>query len=66
MSELLTNAVEKLKQRDRFKESGYATVKVKILNDGVPKLITKEILLSMTGDDFRALIAEESSLQMHR
>ncbi|XP_065159726.1 NEDD8 ultimate buster 1-like [Atheta coriaria] len=66
VSELLTNAVEKLKQRDRFKESGYATVKVKILNDGVPKLITKEILLSMTGDDFRALIAEESSLQMHR
>ncbi|XP_017786939.1 PREDICTED: NEDD8 ultimate buster 1-like [Nicrophorus vespilloides] len=66
ISELQTNAIEKLKQRDRFKESGVATIKIKILNQNPPKLISKEILLSTVGMNFKVLISDEVNIPIDR
>lgn len=58
ISELQTNALEKLKQRDRFKESGFASLKIKIVSPNVtPKLLTKEVLLSINGSDMKRIIS---------
>lgn len=58
ISELQTNALEKLKQRDRFKESGLATVKIKVLKESQScRLLTKEIPLSSSTAEFKNIIA---------
>lgn len=60
LSELQTNALEKLKQRDRFKESGLATIKVKVLKESQScRLLTKEVSLSSSTADLKNLIASD-------
>lgn len=59
ISELQTSALEKLKQRNQFKESGLATLKVKFLSTHAPpKLITIEVMLSYNGLHLKQLISE--------
>lgn len=58
LSELQTNALEKIKQRDRFKESGLATVKVKVLKESQScRLLTKEVSLSSSTTELKNQIA---------
>ncbi|XP_022906282.2 NEDD8 ultimate buster 1-like [Onthophagus taurus] len=58
--ELQSNALEKLKQRNRFKESGLATLKIKVLKQsGTPKVIVKEVPLTMIGEEFKKSIIDE-------
>lgn len=58
LSELQTNALEKLKQRDHFKESGLATLKVKVLKESQScRLLTKEVSLSSSTTELKSLIA---------
>lgn len=53
--DLQSCALENLKQRDRFKASGLATLKIKVLNaSNPPKLLTQECLLSIYGADFKS------------
>lgn len=67
ISELQTNALEKLKQRDRFKESGLATFKIKIINQKTtPKIITKEVKLSAFGNDLKEIIAGTINVPIDR
>ncbi|KAF2899522.1 hypothetical protein ILUMI_06657 [Ignelater luminosus] len=67
ISELQTHALEKLKQRDRFKESGIATLKIKILNQNAsPKLISKEILLSSLGSDLKNIVSEHVEVPLDK
>ncbi|XP_018565233.1 NEDD8 ultimate buster 1 isoform X2 [Anoplophora glabripennis] len=58
--DLQRNALENLKQKNRFQESGLATIKIKILlPDSPPKIITKELLLSMQTSDLKSIINQE-------
>lgn len=67
ISELQTSALEKLKQRDRYKESGLATFKIKVLNvNKSPKIFTQECLLSTFGSDFKSIIACILEIQAER
>lgn len=65
--ELQLNALEKLKQRGRFKESGIATVKIKMLCEGQsPKIITKELSLTSLTGDFKNSIAKDIQVPIER
>lgn len=65
--ELQINALEKLKQRDRFKESGIATVKIKLLCEGQsPKIITKELPLTSLTSDFKNSIVQDIQVPTER
>lgn len=58
--DLQRNALENLKQKNRFQESGLATIKIKILlPNNSPKIITKELLLSMQTSDLKNIINQE-------
>lgn len=58
--DLQRNALENLKQKNRFQESGLATIKIKILvPNSPPKIITKELLLSMQTSDLKNIINQE-------
>lgn len=60
---LQTNALENLRQRDHFKQSGLATVKLRLLNpNGSPKMVRKELLLSSLGSDFKELVSRDFDL----
>lgn len=60
---LQTNALETLRQRDHFKQSGLATVKLRVLNHtGPPKTVRKELLLSSLGSDFKDLVSKDFGL----
>lgn len=67
ISELQTSALEKLKQRDHYKESGLATFKIKVLNiNNSLKIFTQECLLSTFGSDFKLMIASILEIQAER
>lgn len=67
LSELQSNALEKLKQRDRFKESGLASFKIKVvIPKASPKIIAKEILLSALGLDLKDQIAGSINVSSER
>lgn len=67
ISELQSHALEKLKERDIFKESGLATLKIKFLiPNGSPKLITKQILLSACGTDLKQVVSENAEIPSQR
>ncbi|KAJ8984421.1 hypothetical protein NQ317_012484 [Molorchus minor] len=58
--ELQANSLENLKQKNRFQVSGLATVKIKILlPNSPPQIVTKELLLSITASDLKAIIHKE-------
>lgn len=66
IAELQSNALEKLKQRDRFRDSGVATVKVKVLQGGSSKVVTKEVALTSNGADFKDVLMKELSASVDR
>ncbi|KAJ8952040.1 hypothetical protein NQ318_010950, partial [Aromia moschata] len=52
--ELQANSLENLKQKNRYQESGFATIKIKVLLPNTsPQIITKELL--MTVDNYALL-----------
>ncbi|KAF5282197.1 hypothetical protein FQR65_LT02894 [Abscondita terminalis] len=65
--ELQTFALDKLKQRDLYRASGIATLRVKLLNhNGVPSLITYETSLKQSGDDLKKGVLEQANVQQER
>lgn len=67
ISELQTCALENLKQRNRYKESGVAAIKVKVLNiHSPPKMLTQECLLSTFGLDFKNSLGSSLNISSDR
>lgn len=66
LSELQGNALEKLKQREHFKESGLATVKLKLLNGVNSKLLTKEVSLISPARNLKEIVAKENNISIER
>lgn len=67
LQKLLHNALEKLTQINRFKESGLATIKIKVLQQNInTKLITKEVSLNILGSDLKAIVYEEIRVPLER
>lgn len=66
LSELQRNALEKLKQREHFKESGEATIKLKLLNGINSRVLTKEVPLSLPVRDFKQLISKDANVSIER
>lgn len=63
VKELQTNSVENLKQKTRFEESGLATLKIKVVNQGkAPKILTKEVMLTLRGSDLKDVICQDISV----
>ncbi|XP_028146544.1 NEDD8 ultimate buster 1 [Diabrotica virgifera virgifera] len=63
IKDLQDNALENLKQKNHYKESGLATVKIKILHkNSPPRLIQKELLLSMMTNELKDLVRNEISV----
>lgn len=63
IKELQTNSVENLKQKTRFEESGLATIKIKVVNQGkAPKILTKEVMLTLRGSDLKDVICQDISV----
>lgn len=63
IKELQTNSVENLKQKTRFEESGLATLKIKVVNQGkAPKILTKEVMLTLRGSDLKDIICQDISV----
>jgi hypothetical protein len=61
--ELQQNSLENLKQNSHYKESGVATLKIKILHpSSPPRILTKELLLSLRGTDIKDLISKEITI----
>ncbi|EFA02056.1 NEDD8 ultimate buster 1 [Tribolium castaneum] len=61
--ELQKNSLENLKQNNHYKESGEATLKIKILHpNSPPRMLTKELLLSLRGSDVKEIIAKEINM----
>jgi hypothetical protein len=61
--ELQQNSLENLKQNSHYKESGVATLKIKILHpSSPPRILTKELLLSLRGNDIKELISKEITI----
>lgn len=58
--ELQVNALENLKERKLFEQSGLATVKIKVVHkNSPPRVFRKEVLLSGRTTELKALIREE-------
>ncbi|XP_072397849.1 NEDD8 ultimate buster 1-like isoform X2 [Diabrotica undecimpunctata] len=63
IKDLQNNALENLKQKNHYKESGLATIKIKILHkNSPPRLIQKELLLSMITNELKDLVRNEISV----
>ncbi|XP_076255328.1 NEDD8 ultimate buster 1-like [Rhynchophorus ferrugineus] len=60
VKELQVNSLENLMQRSRFQNSGLATLKIKVVDQGkAPKLLTKEVMLSCRGNDLKQFICQD-------
>lgn len=66
LSELQGNALEKLRQREHFKESGVAAVKVKLLNRANSQLLTKEISLASPALRLKEIIARDVNISKEK
>lgn len=66
LSELQRNALEKLKQREHFKESGLATIKLKVLNGLNSKLLTKEVSLGLPASRLKETIAKDVHISIEK
>lgn len=63
LKELQTSSLENLQQRNKFKESGLATIKIKVLHlNNPPKNVTKELCLTMNTIDLKTALLEELHL----
>lgn len=63
LKELQASSLENLQQRNKFKESGLATIKIKLLNlNSPPKIISKELCLSMRTSDLKIVLLQELHL----
>uniref|UniRef100_A0A1Y1LQ82 Ubiquitin-like domain-containing protein n=1 Tax=Photinus pyralis TaxID=7054 RepID=A0A1Y1LQ82_PHOPY len=63
VSELQSIALEKLKQRDLYRASGIATLKMKILVQNVPpKLISRQICLKEMGQHLKRMVSETTNV----
>ncbi|XP_063904141.1 NEDD8 ultimate buster 1-like [Zophobas morio] len=61
--ELQRNSLENLKQNNHYQESGEATLKIKVLHpNSPPRMLTKELLLSLRGCDVKDIISKETSI----
>lgn len=64
---LQENALENLKQKTKFDESGLATLKIKILHErSPPKIITKEVSLKLKTCELKDMITKEISIHPNR
>ncbi|XP_044749963.1 NEDD8 ultimate buster 1-like [Coccinella septempunctata] len=60
LTELQESSLENLKQNTRYKESGLATLKIKVLHhQSPPKIIRKELLLTLKASDLKSLIMQD-------
>lgn len=66
LSELQGNALEKLKQREHFKESGVATIKLKLLNGANTKLMTKEVSLAAPASSLKRIISRDANVSIDK
>ncbi|RZC43159.1 NEDD8 ultimate buster 1-like [Asbolus verrucosus] len=65
--ELQSNSLENLKQNNHYKKSGLATLKIKILHpNSPPRILTKELLLSLRGNDVKELITKEINVSSNK
>ncbi|KAJ8927192.1 hypothetical protein NQ314_020468 [Rhamnusium bicolor] len=65
--QLQVNSLENLKQKSRYESSGLATIKIKILvQNSPPKILTKELLLSMRTSDLKHIINQEINFPTDR
>lgn len=63
VSELQSIALDKLKQRDLYRASGIATLKMKILVENVPpKLISHQICLKEMGQHLKHIVSEVTNV----
>lgn len=63
LKELQASSLETLQQRNKFKESGLATIKIKLLHlNSPPRILLKEICLSMRSIDLKKVLLEELHL----
>lgn len=64
VKELQVNSLENLKQRNRFQDSGLATLKIKIVSQGKPpRILIKEMMLSCRGCELREKICQDVSIE---
>lgn len=67
LTDLQTCALENLKQKNRYKESGIASIKVKVLNlSSPPRMLTQECLLSALGMDLKNNLAGNLNVPLER
>lgn len=60
LKELQANSLENLQQRNKFKESGLATIKIKLLHlNSPPRNLVKEVCLTMRTIDLKNSLLEE-------
>lgn len=65
--ELQRNSLENLKQKNQYQESGLATLKIKVLLQGAPpKILTKQIKLSLNASEMRTIIITEMNISSDR
>lgn len=65
--QLQKNALNGLRQRDRFKESGVATVKLRVLSpNSSPTMVLKELPLSSLGSELKGLVSGDSEIPCHK
>lgn len=63
INELQTSSLLNLQQRNKFKESGLATIKIKLLHlNNPPRNLIKELCLSMRTLDLKNVLVEELQL----
>lgn len=67
MKELQEFALEKLKERDHFKNTGIATLKVRIPTEGSgPRVHNIEIKLDEIGSQLKCEISQRTNINMNR
>lgn len=66
IKDLQINALEKLKERDRFKETGIATFKIRVSDDAGTKVLKIEMRLSSLGADLKNEVTVKSDVPSQR
>lgn len=63
LQELQASSLENLQQRNKFKESGLATIRIHLLHlNNPPRNVSKELCLSMNTIDLKNVLLEELHL----
>lgn len=54
-------------QRNRYQNSGLATLKIKVVDKGkAPKLLIKEVMLSCRGNDLKEFICQDMCIDLDK